>query len=250
MDTERVLLLVPHPDDELVGVAVAIERLLEQGGEVYAAYLTTGVPASAGSWLGGRFAYPRAVARRWLEATRVSAVLGLSFAGRQMIPSRELKSHLRSSLDWARELAETLRVDRVWVPAYEGGHQDHDVASFIGARLTADFAVWEFAEYNFAGGAVQSQTFVEPNGSEVELTLDEPERGRKRSLLGLYASEQKNLGYVGLEREALRPLADYDYMQPPHPGKTFYQRFQWVPYHPRIDYCRPEQVCQALSGVD
>jgi len=250
MDRERVLLLVPHPDDELVGVAVAIERLRKAGGEVYAAYLTTGVPATAGSWLGGRIAYPRSVVRRWQEATRVAGALGLSLGGRQMIPSRELKSHIPSSLAWARELAEALEVDRVWVPAYEGGHQDHDVASFIGARLAADFEVWEFAEYNFAGGAVQSQTFVESNGTEQVLTLDPPEGGRKRSLLGLYRSEQKNLGYVGSEREALRPLAGYDYTQPPHPGKMFYQRFQWVPYHPRIDYCRPEQVCEAMREVD
>lgn len=244
---ERVLLLVPHPDDELVGVAGAIGRLRARGGVIFGAYLTSGVPASAGSWLGGWRAYPRSAARRWEEASRVAEALGLRVAGRQLIPSRALKSYVESSLGWVREQALALDVDRIWVPAYEGGHQDHDVANFIGARLAGEFSVWEFAEYNFAGGEVRSQTFVEPAGEEVVVTLDDAERSRKRALLSLYESEQKNLGYVEIERELFRPLADYDYTRPPHEGRMFYQRFQWVPYHPRIDYCRPEQVCQALQ---
>jgi LmbE family N-acetylglucosaminyl deacetylase len=190
------------------------------------------------------------MARRWEEASSVARSLGLALAGRQMIPSRELKSHVASSLSWVRDQALALEVDRIWAPAYEGGHQDHDVANFIASRLAPEYAVWEFAEYNFAGAEVRSQAFIEPNGRECELILDDAEQARKRELLRLYASEQKNLGYVGVEREVFRPLADYDYTRPPHAGRMFYQRFQWVPYHPRIDYCRPEEVCRALQQVE
>ncbi len=246
---ERVLLLIPHPDDELVGVAAAIGRLRQRGGEIFGAYLTSGVPPSAGRWFSGRFGYPGSVARRWEEASGVSRELGLTVAGRQMVPSRRLKSHLASTLDWVRDQAKALSVDRIWVPAYEGGHQDHDVTTFIGAQLARDFNVWEYAEYNFAGGEVRSQAFVEPNGSESTLTLEAVEKRRKRELLARYVSEQKNLGYVEVDREALRPLPAHDYTRPPHAGRMFYQRFQWVPFHPRIDYCRPDQVCQALQGV-
>lgn len=249
MDGERVLLLIPHPDDEIVGVATAIARLRRRGGRIFGAYLTSGVPPTAGSWLGGRRKYPRSVTRRWTEASRVAEALGLSVVGRQMIPSRTLKSHIESSVNWVRDQAVAVEADHVWVPAYEGGHQDHDVASFIGAQLAERFTVWEFAEYNFAGGEVRSQSFIQESGDEWVLDLDDAERSRKRALLALYESEQKNLGYVGSEREVLRPLVGYDYARPPHEGRMFYQRFQWVPYHPRIDYCRPEQVCQALQSL-
>ena len=246
---ERVLLLIPHPDDELVGAAAAIGRLRRKGGEIFGAYLTSGVPSSAGSWFGDRLKYGRRAARRWEEASQVARGLGLSVAGRQLIPSRKLKLHVASSVSWVRDQAVALRVDKIWVPSYEGGHQDHDVANFIGAQLARDFTVWEFAEYNFAGGEVRSQAFIEPNGSESTLTLGESEKARKRELLAKYESEQRNLGYVGVDREVLRPLTPHDYTRPPHEGRMFYQRFQWVPFHPRIDYCRPDQVCKALQGV-
>jgi hypothetical protein len=46
----------------------------------------------------------------------------------------------------------------------------------------------------------------------------------------------------------LRPLAAYDYGRRPHVGRCFYERFHWVPFHPRIDYCRPDEVCTALRN--
>ena len=224
---ERVLLLIPHPDDELVGTATAIGRLRRQGGEVFGAYLTSGVPASAGVWFGRRQKYRKSVIRRWEEANRVAEELGLSVAGRQeTIPSRELKAHIASSVEWIQKQALELKADRLWVPAYEGGHQDHDVANFIAAQLARDFDVWEFAEYHFGGGEVQSQTFLEPNGSEKALVLDPSEKARKRALLAQYDSEQKNLGYVGIDREVFRPLAHYDYGRAPHAGRMFFQRFR------------------------
>ncbi len=246
---ERVLLLIPHPDDEVVGAAAAIGRLDEAGGKAFGVYLTSGVPASSGSWFGGRRRYDRIADHRWREAEGVSHELGICVSGRQRIPSRQLKSHLAQTLRWVRDQAERLGVDRIWTPAYEGGHQDHDVANFVASRLARDFDVWEFSEYHYAKGRVESQSFIEESGQESILVLDDFERTRKRELLGRYESEQRNLGYVGLEREIFRPLFAYDYTRPPHPGRTFYQRFQWVPYHPRIDPCQPHQVCEAFRAI-
>ena len=247
----RVLVLVPHPDDEVVGAATAIERLVARGGEAYAAYLTTGVPPRAGRWFGNESTYGRAVETRWQEATRVQEALGLQCAMRRSVPSRSLKSELASAFDDLVHTAERLSIDRIWTPAYEGGHQDHDVSNFlaaqVGARLADRLRVFEFAEYNFAEGRAQSQCFPEPTGRETLLKLDVDARERKRRLLSTYASERRNLGAVRFEREVFRPLADYDYDRPPHASPLFYQRFHWIPRHPRIDYCTPEEVCDALA---
>jgi len=247
---DRILMLIPHPDDELVGAATAIERLRRAGGKAFGLYLTTGVPPSAGSWFGGEKSYQKAVDRRWQEAKRVAETIGLEIADRQEIPARGLKSEIASSIARVREFSIASHIDKIWVPAYEGGHQDHDVANYIGSRIAEEIPVWEFSEYHFARGRVQSQVFIQSVGSENRLDLDDSEKTRKRDLLLTYASEQRNLDYVRLDQEVFRPLIDYDYSHPPHPGRTFYQRFQWIPYHPRIDYCRPEQVCQAIQSAN
>lgn len=244
---ERVLLLIPHPDDELVGMATAIARLQTLGGRAFGAYLTSGVPRSAGSWFGGQFKYARAAERRWVEAKTVAEKLGLSIVGRQPVPARCLKDHLLPSLHWVRDHAKKLDADRVWVPAYEGGHQDHDVTNFIGSRLALSNEVWEFSEYNYAEQSVRSQTFINENGSETIIHLDDQESENKRQLLSMYRSERKNLHHIRLERESSRPLVSYDYRSAPHGGPCFYERFHWVPFHPRIDYCRSQQVCRVLG---
>ena len=224
-------------------------RARRRGGRAYGFYLTTGVPATASVWFRSAAKYQLAVRRRWNEAQSVASALGLDIVGRQPIPSRELKGEISHSIASVREQLTALAIDRVWVPAYEGGHQDHDTANYIGSCLNSGELVWEFSEYHFARRTVQKNTFIEREGREISLLLDSEERERKRSLLLEYDSEQKNLGYVGVLQESFRPLVGYDYSRPPHTGPMFYQRFQWVPYHPRIDYCRPEDVCRAFLDL-
>jgi LmbE family N-acetylglucosaminyl deacetylase len=245
---ERVLLLVPHPDDEVVGCAAAIGRAVAQGGRVFAFYLTNGVPARDVLWPWDRAGHPARVARRWREAGRAAARLGLEEAGRQDIPTRTLKSHLTRTRETLERLLDTVRPDIVWAPAYEGGHQDHDVASFLASLVQPRVPVWEFSEYNYAGRCVRSHAFFAATGGEQTLVLQPDEAATKGALLALYASERGNLRHIATEREAFRPLPAYDYARPPHEGPLFYQRFQWVPRHPRVDHCRPVEVCRALAA--
>lgn len=245
---QRILLLIPHPDDEVVGCAAAIGRAQARGGRVFGYYLTDGVPARDAHWPWRRAQHSAMVERRWREAEAVATRLGMQVAGRERISTRRLKDNLLGAMIRLAAAIYRVRPDVIWAPAYEGGHQDHDVTSFIASLLRGRAEVWEFSEYNFAGGRVQSQSFIERQGDERLIELDATEHREKTALLALYKSEQGNLGYVGTRREAFRPLAAYDYGRPPHPGLCFYQRFQWVPWHPRIDYTTPEEVCAALAG--
>lgn len=244
---ERILVLVPHPDDEIVGAGAALLRARARGASLHAAYLTTGVPEPAALWPWQRAKHRARVERRWAEADAAAERLGLETAFRQPLASRTLKSELASTAAALQAAIERHRIDRVWVPAYEGGHQDHDSANILASRLRGA-AIWEFSEYHFAGGCVASQRFIRADGTERILDLAPAEREAKRALLRLYASERGNLGYVGIEREAFRPLARYDYARPPHEGRCFYQRFQWVPFHPRVDRGTPEEVCRAAAA--
>jgi N-acetylglucosamine malate deacetylase 1 len=245
---DRILLLVPHPDDEIVGCCAAIGRARAAGSSVHLLYLTNGVPAREVLWPWDRAAHRQRVARRWREAEQAAAHLGVSEAARQDIPTRTLKSHLQQAWALLERLLGELRPQLLWAPAYEGGHQDHDVASFLASRVRERIPVWEFSEYNYAGGAVRSNRFLSETGSEQILTLDEAEAARKREALAIYASEHGNLRHIASRQEAFRPLARYDYARPPHAGRLFYQRFQWVPRHPRVDHCRPAEVCRAITG--
>lgn len=242
----RILILIPHPDDEVVGCCAAIGRALQQGAQVLGAYLTTGVPSAGVLWPWQRGSHAARVQRRRKEAQRAAEQLRMEPLFFSEIPTRELKSHIAATQDSIRQQITKHAIELLWAPAYEGGHQDHDVANFIASTLRGEISVWEFSEYNFAGGKVRSQEFVSAKGAEQRIVLTPEEQAFKRRALALYESERGNLSYVRTEQEVFRPLAGYSYSRPPHSGRLFYQRFQWVPYHPRVDYTRPEAVCRAL----
>jgi N-acetylglucosamine malate deacetylase 1 len=249
MSPERILLLVPHPDDEVVGCAVAARRAVAAGAELFAIYLTTGVPPREALWPWQRRRYAARVARRRAEAERAAALLAIRPVGFLAWPSRTLKAHLDDALAEIGAAIASHAIEMLWAPAWEGAHQDHDVANFLAARLAASCSAMEFAEYHFHGGRAQSGRFFDADGSEQAITLTRAEAAWKRRLLAVYASERGNLAHIACEIEALRPLRRHEYASPPHRGTLYYERFQWVPFrHPRIDFERPERVCAALAA--
>ena len=244
----RILLLAPHPDDEVAGCCAAIRRARAQHSSVSVLFLTTGVPSPQRLWPWDRTRHPARVDRRRQEARRVCAELGVEIAGFSSVAARDLKDELRASRNLIVENLAAYRADTLWVPAYEGGHPDHDLANFLASTLREGLAVWEYSAYNFSGGRVRSNEFISRTGEEKELTLSDEERRLKKTLLAMYASERGNLGYLRTDREVFRPLANYDYSRPPHQGTLFYRRFAWAAFHPRVNHVRPAEVSRAIAA--
>jgi N-acetylglucosamine malate deacetylase 1 len=248
MTARRILVLVPHPDDEVVGCAAAIQRARRDGAKLFSLYLTTGVPPADALWPWLRPGYEARVARRRSEALAVAAELGIEPLHFAPWPSRTLKAQLVPALAEIRAALRRCVCDALWVSAWEGAHQDHDVANFLAARTSEGVPVTEYAEYNYAGAVLRSQAFPCETGSETVLTLTPAERAGKRRLLALYASERGNLAHVRAAIETLRPLPPHDYGVPPHHGRLFRERFHWVPFrHPRIDFEPTGHVLATLA---
>lgn len=248
MFADRILVLIPHPDDEVVGCAAAIARARAQGAEVHGLHLTTGVPAVEVAWRPDPARNAARVARRRAEALAAAERLGLVPVAFSDRPTRTLRLNMADALAEIRGAVDRLRPGVVWAPAYEGGHQDHDVANALASQLAPAVPVWEYAEYNNAGGRTRSQDFPDARGGEAVLSLTGAEQAEKRALLDLYESERGNLAHIRSGREAFRPLPAHDYASPPHPGRLFYARFHWVPFrHPRIDFTEPSEVSRMVT---
>ena len=247
---DRILILAPHPDDEVVACCAAIAQARAEGAAVAVLFLTNGCVSRETLWPWDRRRYDAIVGRRRDEAQAAARALGVTIAGVAERPARTLWRGLDEAEAQARAAIAAWGADQLWAPAYEGGNPDHDGASALAARLAAEgLPVLEFAEYNFAGGHARSQDFPRPNGTEQVLSLSTAQRAAKRAALGLYRSERRNLFYVRCEREVFRPLTVYNYSRPPHPGKLWYARFQWVPFrHPDVDVTDPAEVSAALSA--
>jgi LmbE family N-acetylglucosaminyl deacetylase len=245
---QRILILVPHPDDEVVACAATIGHARALGAKIFALYLTTGCPSLDTLWPWQRKTYSQRVVRRRQEAQQAAKLLEIAPTAWSSRPARQLWRQLPKVLHEVDSIVTRHQIDQIWVPAYEGGNADHDGLNAIGALFSPHLSVLEFAEYNWMGGVVNNQMFPYPSANVRTITLSPDEQRFKRHCLQIYASEKLNLSYVGTARESFRPLAAYDYNKPPHPGVLWYTRFQWVPFrHPGVDFTTSSMVCKSIS---
>ena len=244
---KKVLILAPHPDDEIVGTCIIIKKFLDRKHDVSIFFLTHGVISKQEMWFFDRYKYEYSVKRRLKEAKKTLNELGIKKTFYQKIPSRTLKSNLQKSFYKLQRILKKYNFDYLFTPAYEGGHQDHDIANFLSSLFKQKIKVFEYSEYNFFKNKVNSNSFPNINGSEITFNLTLDEVSFKKKLLNNYISEKKNLTYLKFDYESYRPLEKYDYSLPPHEGILFYRRFSFFSWHPRVDSTRPLNVCKLLT---
>jgi LmbE family N-acetylglucosaminyl deacetylase len=228
----RVLVLVAHQDDE---TACAI--VLQRAREAQVVFATDGAPASEFFWApyGSRERY---AAIRRAEAIESLAVVGASAPVFLEDPVRhtpfrdqELYRFIPSALEALGAVVRRFEPDALLVPAYEGGHPDHDVCNFLACVVAQMFSipVWEMPLYHrSASGALVYQEFRVHLEGSVLLHPFLSELRRRDDMLSKYVSQPELRNFVSARVERIRPLANYDYSQAPHPGLLNYEAWGWA----------------------
>src|SRR5207302_9133246 len=125
-------------------------RARAAGARVFVLYLTTGVPVREALWPWQRSGHAARLSSRRTEARVAAALFGLEPIGSLDHPSRQLRNHLDST---AAEIGRAIMehaIEALWVPAFEGAHQDHDAAHALAAHFSDILPASELAAHNFA----------------------------------------------------------------------------------------------------
>lgn len=234
------LFLFAHQDDEF-GVFQQIIAERSHGRRVFCAYLTDGSFGGASPL------------RRNRESMAVLRQMGVQkqdifFPGYSLsIPDAGLPEHLGTAANWVREwLSNSSRVEAIYVPAWEGGHHDHDALHAITVSLTEAMGILglvrQFPLYNGYGciGPMFRVFMPLPLNGAVKKTRI-PWRNRLRFLryclsyrsqtsawLGLFPFVV--LYYLGSGMQTLQPVSGERIGQRPHEGPLYYERrgfFTW-----------------------
>jgi len=246
---KNILFIAPHPDDELVGATFIIKKILLKKNLIIF-FPTNGVLSKEEMWFWEKKKYKKKKKLRNEEMKKSLQLLGVKKFFMQDIPTRELKENIEKTFRKINFLVKNHKIDTIFCPAYEGGHQDHDVSNFICSRLQNSSKVYEYPEYNFSKGQINCNEFIKPTKNQVTLKLSVNEKKEKIKLLEIYNSEKENLDYLHLEKECYRELYHYDYSQPPHIGKLFYRRFSFFSWHPRVDSDTPENIIKKIVNSE
>ena len=244
---KKYLFIVPHPDDEIVGCCIILKRLLLKKHKVYVFFVTNGVLSEKSLWLWEKKKYETKLALRKNEANESLMTLGIKDFCFQNIPTRTLKNKIEDTYTKIKNLISSKKIDILFCPAYEGGHQDHDVANFICSKFKKICKVYEYSEYNYFNKSINCNTFPTIIGNHTNIKLSENEIKFKEKCLKIYKSEKGNLSYIKILKESYRKIVDYNYLKPPHKGIVFYRRFRFFSWHPRVDGDRPEDVCERIK---
>jgi LmbE family N-acetylglucosaminyl deacetylase len=228
------LFLFAHQDDEY-GVYPVLEDLLARGETIKVIYLTSGT-------LDGRRSE-----RRNQESATVLARMGLAdcnihFLGADLaLPDGKLHQHVQESARAVLDLlAGEAAPSRIFTPAWEGGHQDHDATYIIACYLAQAFSCLEssrqFPLYHGRGlpGSLWHTFAPLPENGPIQshplswrqrlryLRYCLQYRSQWRTWLGLYPMYALHLLTRG--RQYLQPLSAARLRSAPHPGPSLYER--------------------------
>lgn len=229
-----VLFLFAHQDDEF-GVFHQIEKEIRSGSRVFCAYSTTGVQIGEDPL------------KRKNESISVLMELGVSrdrilFVGEKLgIADRRTLQHLNALHTWLNAwIAKSPNLTSVYIPAWEGGHPDHD-----GLHATCLYAIqiynpmiqtWQYPLYNAQGlksGLFRVLTPLIQNGSEHREIIALYNRFRYLRLCRLYKSQWKSwIGlypmliwhYIFKGWQSLQPTSMARLLERPHIGSLYYEQ--------------------------
>jgi N-acetylglucosamine malate deacetylase 2 len=227
----RTLVVVAHPDDEVIGCGALLQRMREP----VVVFCTDGAPRQSKWWqhYQSREAYSRLRRDEARQALSHAAVRDLEFLcdqHREAFVDQELFRRLPDAIIALGLLVKRYQPQALLTHAYEGGHPDHDACCFITSVVArgAGLPAWEMPLYHRDARAKSvHQQFVQRNGFEVELQVGAHEQERKAHMLAAYASQGDIISAFDASIERLRPLYGYDFTLPPHTGKLNYELWEW-----------------------
>ncbi len=231
------LFLLPHQDDEYFAAPV-IARELTEGRQIHCIFLTNGATALASADTRNE------ESRQALERMGVPAK-NLEFLGTaQDVADGQLVQRLESIHQFISPKIASLGVDRIYCPAWEGGHQDHDAACALGTVLARVHRVsgWEYSLYQGQSTRGKFFTVMTPvttragaisehwsarTGLQMALAC-RSYRSQWRSWVGLLGPAL--LAFVVQRELWLNPVELESLKQRPHEGALLYERYGRTTY--------------------
>lgn len=223
--------LFAHQDDEF-GIFQNIIEEQRRGCRIVCAYLTDGGASSL---------------RRNQESLVVLRKLGVQeqdvfFMGHSLsIPDAGLHGHLEPAANWIREwLSGFSQVTSIYIPAWEGGHHDHDALHAITVSVAHEMGILtrvrQFPLYNgygLAGPLFRVFLPLPLNGEVERARISWKSRFRFLCYCLSYPSQAKTwiglfpfvaLHYLVNGKQLLQPVSVERIHSRPHDGPLYYER--------------------------
>jgi LmbE family N-acetylglucosaminyl deacetylase len=228
------IIVAAHPDDEFIGISSRLGFLRRS----ILLHTTDGSPEN----LHDAQAHGYTTCREYSEARRGEFFRALELSGAKDIsyrclefPDQQSAFHLSELTLKLLELALNYQPQFILTHPYEGGHPDHDAASFavhnvcrlMQKRALRAPAVIEFTSYHNGPNGINTGTFLNKTDREKAIPLTSEDRDRKTEIFKCFRTQEQVLRWFPIGPERLRLASTPDFTAPPHEGTLFYEQFPW-----------------------
>lgn len=241
----NILIFSPHPDDEVIGVGGRMIQVKKEGYDITVVMMTDGSPKEFDE-------QEEISAIRKNETLEALELIGINKENVIFLDYDDLgfifDSDIKVYIDEIKKIIREVNPDEIYIPAYEGGHIDHDSTNFLVisslSELDKKYKVYEYIEYNaYFWGApipVKEDTLNNEIFPVYELIMDVEEVRLKKEMLKKYRSQDpsfKNSREVGFNPKQKSKFNEYEmYLEGRKIPKTIFSSV----IGKRIDNCEEE----------
>jgi LmbE family N-acetylglucosaminyl deacetylase len=227
-------IVVAHPDDEVLGAGAQ----LPDWPAARFIHVTDGAPADLwDATLAGfctREDYARERRRELRQALEIAGLQNPERVNLRLADQEVSLGLTALSLKLQRVFSST-ECNLVLTHPYEGGHPDHDSTAFAlhcavqrMGRAGSRPVILEMSSYFNRAGIMATGEFLPGSGPPPsKWALNQEQREFKQRLLRAFATQRKVLEHFPVNQECFRLAPDYNFRQPPHPGRLYYEMFDW-----------------------
>ena len=232
---DSLFILAPHADDAILGCGCLIASRVLQQKKTYLIYLSSGAPETShmyGHIMQDYHDHTTYQAVRLAERNRALQEIGLTrtFIQDFLYPARMVFTHFEVLVCRLFYILTSMEASTILVPAFEGGHPDHDVTNVIGAVIgwLLDLDVIEYPLYHITPDGIIFNQFCDSLHTPFRPVYGELLHVIRRKAMSCFTSQLFMLSEaIDIQQEESRYMSAKNYDESPNQGHVLYEGYEW-----------------------
>ncbi|MDG5815357.1 PIG-L family deacetylase [Chitinispirillales bacterium ANBcel5] len=226
----RTLIVAAHPDDDVISMGSRLRYLKD----VKIVYITDGAPNIEHSNLAGCYSREQYARKRRRESEQALDCAGLSKDCCIWLDITDQTASFRM-VEIIKKLVDIIKyngIEKIITHTYEGGHPDHDTASFVvwsACRMLKEVNtdVYEFSSYFNHDCSIKTNYFLNNLTKSISSNISNNDLEIKHEMVSCYKTQVEMIKHFDITKEIFRKAPTYNYLNNPHSGILFYELMEW-----------------------